>query len=185
MDVVDADWLPRKLATTASVWVTEDSVNMLYEALSAGAASSLRAHSASVMQGEVLLSGTISSNIAFNDPMVDHQRVQQAAKLAAIDDDISAMPMGYDSLIGDMGTILSAGQQSRVVIARALYRQPKILFLDECTAHLDRKTETLVMQNIISTGVTCIFVSHNTGLARLATAVLHLAPGSSRLERIR
>ena len=155
------------------------------QALSAGAASSLRAHSASVMQGEVLLSGTISSNIAFNDPMVDHQRVQQAAKLAAIDDDISAMPMGYDSLIGDMGTILSAGQQSRVVIARALYRQPKILFLDECTAHLDRKTETLVMQNIISTGVTCIFVSHNTGLARLATAVLHLAPGSSRLERVR
>ena len=84
--------------------------------------------------------------------------------------------MGYESLIGDMGTILSAGQQSRVLIARALYRRPKILFLDECTAHLDEATEAQVMQGIIDLKITCIFVTHNTRLTHYATAVLHLTP---------
>ena len=144
--------------------------------LSGAGSSALRTHSASVMQGEALLSGSILSNIAFNDPEFDYERVESAARLAMIHDDIVAMAMGYESLIGDMGTILSAGQQSRVLIARALYRRPKILFLDECTAHLDEATEAQVMQGIIDLKITCIFVTHNTRLTHYATAVLHLTP---------
>jgi ATP-binding cassette subfamily B protein RaxB len=149
--------------------------------LSGAGSSALRTHSASVMQGEALLSGSILSNIAFNDPEFDYERVESAARLAMIHDDIMTMAMGYESLIGDMGTILSAGQQSRVLIARALYHRPKILFLDECTAHLDEATEAQVMQSIIDLEITCIFVTHNTRLTRHATAVLHLTPRGYQL----
>ncbi|MEJ6682571.1 MAG: peptidase domain-containing ABC transporter [SAR86 cluster bacterium] len=149
--------------------------------LSGAGGHALSTHSASVMQGEALLSGSIQSNIAFNDPEFDYERVESAARLAMIHDDIMAMAMGYESLIGDMGTILSAGQQSRVLIARALYHRPKILFLDECTAHLDEATEAQVMQSIIDLKITCIFVTHNTRLARQATAVLLLTPSGYQL----
>ena len=108
--------------------------------ISGTGSSALREHSASVVQGEALLSGSIMTNIAFSSQIIDDKRIESASRLAMIHDDIMALAMGYETVIGDMGTMLSAGQQSRILIARALYHQPKILFLDECTAHLDATT---------------------------------------------
>jgi hypothetical protein len=94
-----------------------------------------------VMQDDTLFAGSIAENICFFDPRPDNERIEECARLAAIHKDIEAMPMGYQTLVGDMGTVLSGGQKQRVTLARALYKQPQVLLLDEATSHLDVKRE--------------------------------------------
>jgi ATP-binding cassette, subfamily B, bacterial CvaB/MchF/RaxB len=113
-----------------------------------------------VMQEDQLLSGSIAENICFYDPAYDHDRMLECARIAGVHDDIMAMPMTYNSLIGDMGSSLSGGQKQRVLLARALYRQPKLLFLDEGTAHLDLEKEAEVNHNLQRLSVTRINVAH-------------------------
>ncbi len=94
--------------------------------------------------------------------------------------------MGFDSRIGDMGSALSIGQQQRLLLARALYREPTILFLDEGTSHLDLPTELAIMQSIAELGITCIFTTHRDAVAQLADKVISLErDGSWRLDRTR
>ncbi|MEE3624692.1 peptidase domain-containing ABC transporter [Nitrospirillum sp. BR 11752] len=113
-----------------------------------------------VMQDDQLFAGTIADNIAFFDPDLDLERVEEVAKLAAIHDEIVRMPMGYMTLVGDLGSTLSGGQQQRVLLARALYRRPSILFLDEGTANLDMLAERRIMQAFAALAITRVVVAH-------------------------
>ena len=97
--------------------------------------------------------------------------------MAAVHDDIAAMPMGYNTLIGDMGTVLSGGQKQRVLIARALYRQPSVLLLDEATSNLDVANEIAVSAAICATHVTRIIVAHRPETIRAAERVIVLQGG--------
>ena len=112
-----------------------------------------------VMQDDQLLSGSIADNICFFDAQPDLERIAICAELAAINRDIDAMPMKYNSLVGDMGTTLSGGQKQRILLARALYKEPKILFLDEATSHLDVRLESVVNSNLKQKGITTIMMS--------------------------
>ncbi|MGB8856005.1 MAG: ATP-binding cassette domain-containing protein, partial [Burkholderiales bacterium] len=113
-----------------------------------------------VMQDDQLFAGSIADNIGFFSEYLDPVRIEECARQAAIHDDITAMPMDYNTLIGDMGTVLSGGQKQRVLIARALYHRPGVLLLDEATSHLDIEREKVVNAAIRSTLVTRIIVAH-------------------------
>ncbi|MCP1728221.1 ATP-binding cassette subfamily B protein RaxB [Natronospira proteinivora] len=130
---------------------------------------------AAVMQDDQLLSGSISENIAFFEPNIEQQRVQECAEMAAIHEDISNMPMGYNSLIGDMGSSLSGGQKQRVLLARALYKQPRILFLDEATSHLDTDMEKKISANIRNLDITRVIIAHRPETIQTADRVVDLA----------
>jgi ATP-binding cassette subfamily B protein RaxB len=139
--------------------------------------ASYRAGIAAVLQDDRLLSGSIADNVGFFDLPLDRTRVERATRLARIYDDIVGLPMGFDSRIGDMGAALSAGQQQRLLLARALYREPTLLFLDEGTGHLDLESERAIMASIAELGTTCVYATHREPIARLADQVLTLAPG--------
>lgn len=87
------------------------------------------------------------------------------------------MPMKYETLVGDMGSALSGGQKARILLARALYRQPKLLLLDEGTAHLDPQTEAKVNGAINALGITRIVIAHRAETIRAASSVFLMANG--------
>jgi ATP-binding cassette subfamily B protein RaxB len=125
-----------------------------------------------VMQDDQLFAGSIADNICFFAERPDQERVERCARLAAVHGDIVAMPMAYDTLIGDMGTVLSGGQKQRVLIARALYREPRVLLLDEATSHLDVDTEQAVSAAIRATHVTRIIAAHRPETIRSMDRVI-------------
>jgi ATP-binding cassette, subfamily B, bacterial CvaB/MchF/RaxB len=120
----------------------------------------IRQFVAYVAQDDVLFSGSIYENISFFDHNAKDEWVEECAKLACIHDEILAMPMGYQTLVGDMGSILSGGQKQRLLLARALYRKPKILFLDEATSSLDILKEREINEMIKSLRITRIIIAH-------------------------
>jgi len=130
-----------------------------------------------VLQDDQLFAGSIADNICFFSERPSQQRIRECARMAAIDDDICAMPMGYHTLIGDMGTVLSGGQKQRVLIARALYHAPAILLMDEATSHLDIGRERQVNAAIASVRMTRIIVAHRPETIRSADRVLVLSGG--------
>lgn len=133
-----------------------------------------------VAQDDRLLSGTIADNISFFDPDLDMARIQASARAARVHDDIMALPMQYLSLIGDMGSILSGGQRQRVLLARALYRNPKVLVLDEGTANLDEANEEQIADLVSRLAITRIIVAHRPSLVRRADRVFVLEDGVLR-----
>ena len=130
-----------------------------------------------VLQDDCLLTGTIADNIAFFDPNARREQIAKAARLAEIDAEIARMPMGYDSLIGDMGAALSSGQRQRILLARALFRQPDVLFLDEGTANLDSQTETRISDMVARLPITRVVIAHRPALVQRADIVLGLDNG--------
>lgn len=136
-----------------------------------------RACIGAVMQDDQLFAGTLLENICFFDERVDMERVEQCAAAAAIAHELGAMPMGYQTLVGDMGTSLSGGQKQRLLLARALYKRPRILFLDEATSHLDSGNEREVNQAIGALALTRILVAHRKETIASAERVVQLADG--------
>ncbi|MBS0447915.1 MAG: peptidase domain-containing ABC transporter [Proteobacteria bacterium] len=130
-----------------------------------------------VMQDDHLFAGSIIDNIGFFDVGFDRDRIEHCAKLAAVHDDILAMPMGYQTLIGDMGTSLSGGQRQRILLARALYKQPRFLFLDEATSALDVEREREVNQAIRQLPLTRIVVAHRPETIASASRVIVIGDG--------
>src|SRR5690606_32716676 len=121
---------------------------------------------------DVLFAGSIVDNVCFFDHNTDQHWVETCCKHAAIHDDIVALPMGYHTLIGDMGTALSGGQKQRLLIARALYRRPKVLILDEATCHLDIATEARVVNMLRDLRITRIVVAHRPQTISSADRIL-------------
>lgn len=140
-------------------------------------ARNVRAIVGAVMQDDQLFAGSIADNIGFFDPESDLARVEVAARLSAVHEDIMAMPMGYHGLIGDMGSALSGGQKQRIILARALYRQPKLLFLDEATSHLDVTSERLVNDAVRSLRLTRMIIAHRPEAIASADRVLVMEQG--------
>jgi ATP-binding cassette subfamily B protein RaxB len=127
-----------------------------------------------VMQDDQLFAGSVADNVCFFADQPNMRRIEECARLAAVHDEIAAMPMGYHTLIGDMGTALSGGQKQRVLIARALYRDPGVLLLDEATSDLDVANEKLVNAAIRATRVTRVIVAHRPETIRSADRVINL-----------
>lgn len=130
---------------------------------------------ASVMQEDCLLTGSIMDNIAFFAEEIDYAAVFEAAKIAAIHEEIQRFAMGYETLVGDMGSTLSGGQKQRILLARALYKKPKFLFLDESTSHLDVVNENLINNALKELNITQIIVAHRQETIRMADRVFKLS----------
>jgi ATP-binding cassette subfamily B protein RaxB len=136
-----------------------------------------RARLGVVMQDEPLFSGSIADNISFFSAEVDTAWVEQCARVAAVHDEIAAMPMGYRTLIGDMGAALSGGQKQRILLARALYKRPAILLLDEATSSLDVERERVVNQAVRQLALTRVIVAHRPETIASAGRVIALHDG--------
>jgi ABC-type bacteriocin/lantibiotic exporter with double-glycine peptidase domain len=131
-----------------------------------------------VLQESVLFSGSILSNITLSNPMLPREQVVEAAELAAIHDDILAMPMGYDTFVSEGGSALSGGQRQRLAIARAIAQEPAIILLDEATSHLDVETERRVAANLRALACTQIIIAHRLSTIRDADTILVLDQGT-------
>lgn len=136
-----------------------------------------------VLQDDVLFAGSISDNISFFDSNPDMDLIRQCAQIAAIHDDIQAMPMNYNTLVGDMGTVLSGGQKQRVLLARALYKRPAILILDEATSHLDVQCEQRVNAAIRSLNITRIMVAHRPETISSADRIVVISNGKIVMDK--
>lgn len=134
-----------------------------------------------VLQDDHLFAGSIADNIALFDEAPDMQRIVGAAAAAAIHDDIARMPMGYETLVGDMGSSLSGGQKQRVLLARALYRQPKLLVMDEATSHLDTSTEERILDLFRQIAITRIVIAHRSAAIASADKRILVAEGRAML----
>jgi len=152
-----------------------DSGQILVDGVDINKRDDYRTQIAAVMQDDQLLSGSVADNIACFDPKLDFEKIALCAMNAAVHDDIQKFGMQYQTLVGDMGTSLSGGQKQRVILARALYREPKLLFLDEATSHLDVERESVVNTNIRKMDVTRIIVAHRPETIKSADIVINLA----------
>jgi ATP-binding cassette subfamily B protein RaxB len=139
-------------------------------------AASYRRRIAGVMQNDGLFAGSIAENIASFDERPDPGWIEECAARAAILTDIKRTPMGFETLVGDMGSTLSGGQKQRVILARALYRRPEILFLDEATSHLDEATEAVIAEALRDLRMTRIIVAHRPATIAGADHVFTLTP---------
>lgn len=146
--------------------------------------SHLRSMIGTVMQDDALFAGSIADNIAFFDQQVEMAWVEECARKAAVYEEVAAMPMGFNTLIGDMGAALSGGQKQRILLARALYKKPRILFLDEATSHLDVAREAIVNEAIQALDMTRVIIAHRPETIASAKRVIVMAAGKVHMTAV-
>jgi len=148
--------------------------------------SDIRSSVSVVTQEDELLSGTVLENVSFYEDNANEARVWDVLRVVEMEDDIKQMPMRLNSLVSETGNNFSAGQRQRLVLARAIYRNPKILLLDEATCHLDAPREERIMKSISAMKITRIMVTHRASAANLADKIYVVSEGRlSMVERIR
>ncbi|MEW5712555.1 peptidase domain-containing ABC transporter [Pseudomonas sp. SB113] len=156
---------------------TEGRIYMAGSDLQQLGAETYRSKIGTVLQDDCLFAGSLSDNIVFFESNPDLNWAMECARMASIHTDILAMPMGYNTLVGDMGTVLSGGQKQRVLLARALYKKPDILILDEATSHLDMACEQQVNESVRALDVTRIIIAHRAETIASADRVVMLEHG--------
>lgn len=143
-----------------------------------------RSQVAAILQDDNLISGSIYENITFFDKEPDDKKVEEAAKSAGMHHEIMALPMGYDTSVGNMGAALSGGQVQRIMLARAFYKGAKLIITDEATSHLDVKKEREVMAAFSHMNVARIIVAHRPTSILFADGILELTPfGLKEIEK--
>ncbi|GCE20132.1 peptidase domain-containing ABC transporter [Dictyobacter kobayashii] len=130
-----------------------------------------------VLQEAFIFSGSVRENIAFNNPDMDMKQIMRAAQAAAIHEDIEKMPMGYETLLSEGGSVFSGGQRQRLALARALANHPALILLDEATSALDVTTERAVEQSLNNLSCTQIVIAHRLSTIRNADLILVLDQG--------
>lgn len=138
---------------------------------------SLRRQFGVVTQEPYLFGSSVRENIALSEPALPLSRVIKAAKMACIHDDITTMPMTYDTLIADGGASLSGGQRQRLALARALVQEPAVLLLDEATSSLDTATEAQITKNLARLKMTSITIAHRLSTVMNADLLLVMDDG--------
>lgn len=143
------------------------------------ALTDLRGQVGMVSQEAILFHDTVRANIAYGYPEADPQAVEKAARLAYAHEFIMALPQGYDTLIGERGTRLSGGQRQRLSIARAIFRNPALLILDEATSNLDTQSEKWVQEALdhLMRDRTTLVIAHRLSTIRAADQILVLDQG--------
>ncbi|MCG8462949.1 MAG: peptidase domain-containing ABC transporter, partial [Holophagales bacterium] len=137
----------------------------------------LRRQVGAVLQNPSLWSGSIRGNIGFLRPEMPLEEVVEAARMAAIHDEIAALPMAYETRVAEGGSAISGGQKQRIALARALASKPAILLLDEATSHLDQKTEAIVDRHLGELRCTRIVIAHRLSTVQNADSILVLDNG--------
>lgn len=137
----------------------------------------IRQRVGAVFQDDQLFSGSIIENITFFGSELDEEWLIECARRAGVHDDIECLNMGYHTLVGEMGASLSGGQKQRILIARALYKKPELLILDEATSSLDIHTESLVCQTFKDIGLPILMIAHRPETIASADRVLLLQDG--------
>jgi ATP-binding cassette subfamily B protein RaxB len=145
--------------------------------------AALRGRVGVVLADDQLFVGTIEDNISFFDPRHDAQRVRACARAAMIDRDIDAMPMQYNTMVGSLAHALSAGQKQRILLARALYRGPQILFLDEAFDQLDLALESRITDQLRRLKLGVVIVSHRPETIRAVDRIVQLRPPLQEASR--
>ena len=138
-----------------------------------------RKHCGVVMQDGVIFSESIARNIAVDDGEIDKERLLQAARIACIDNYIQTLPLKYNTLIGQDGIGLSQGQKQRILIARAVYKNPDYIFLDEATNALDANNERAIVENLMEfyKGKTVVIVAHRLSTVKNADQLIVIERG--------
>jgi ABC-type multidrug transport system fused ATPase/permease subunit len=133
-----------------------------------------------VTQEPFLFTGTIRDNIAYGRPEASEQELREAARVAHVDEFLERLPAGWDTDVGDAGTLLSGGQRQRITIARAVLKNPEVLIFDEATSALDAKSERFVQEAIdgLLAGRTTFVIAHRLSTVRHADKILVLEHGT-------
>ncbi|HBN1812811.1 TPA: ATP-binding cassette domain-containing protein, partial [Escherichia coli] len=143
----------------------------------------VRGISGTVLQGDTLLNGTIIYNITFNDSTPSPEVIDLTRKVG-MHDIIENLPMGYFTPVNDCCNVLSAGQKQKILLARALFRNPKLLVLDEATSNLDAQSEYEINQLILSLDCTKIIVSHKDEAMSIADKIIDIDNGEIKSTTI-